>query len=62
MGGKRAISIIQVMMDAKTEARSTNVNTIRRYFTPKKVQGKVLFFFQIFFLFSSFIVRSESWN
>ena len=39
MGSKRAISIIQVMMDAKTEARRTNVNTIRRYFTPKTVKG-----------------------
>ena len=39
MGEKRAVSIIQVIMDAKAEARKTNVNTIRRYLTPVKVQG-----------------------
>lgn len=46
MGGKRPISIIQVMMDVKAEARSINVNTIRKYITPKRIQG--IFFLSFF--------------
>ena len=60
MGGKRPISIIQVMMDAKAEARSINVNTVRKYITPKRIQG---IFFSVFFLvFSSSHAMCASWT
>ena len=39
MGSSRPISIIQLIMDSKAEARHINVNTIRQYLTPVKVQG-----------------------
>ena len=38
-GSSRPISIIQLIMDSKAEARHINVHIIRKYLTPVKVQG-----------------------
>lgn len=41
MGRQRPISVIELIKEAKAEARSTDVRKIRKYLTPVHLQGMI---------------------